>query len=631
MSKEPRRNVYVGHRYVPKIMGEWNQEETYEGLSIVTHKGTSYTSKKRVPIGIDISNEDYWAVTGNYNAQIENYRSEVESFDGRILKNMNDIELLDTKLNEVESFDGRILKNMNDIELLDTKLNEDINEKIQETNNDVLDNKNRIIENDNRIDDFVSPKNFNSIDDCIEFAFENAKTIKANELVLTQDTSFRSVGLDINIIYTNGFTLELGGLNFIDHETITKRDKRYNPKQYIGKIIDPEFSLKDRVFIRGMSHSELTIGNYNGFLQFRLNDFDNDSQFMSYSTFYLGDIIGISIKEDPNSGNTGNPLWFSENKVYIRNTMYFEMGNVDGYTHSMNTFYGGVFESGAETTIHIISGSYNTFYNIRGEAQPLEIKFGEKTRYNKIEMNHYSYSPLVIDNGFQNVVTTVTEENNRLILNESLQYSHLYSGDLTTDEEVRSPFRNLEYNTDGKYYTKNSLENAGEIFYETPFLKNPSELRFLLESNIIGDNGFGVGYKYYDKDYNEISGDFSGSNRFQAYILTSREKSAFRHNEGGYFGPSLGHDTMWGNSNSGQPGQGIKNDILSLIPSSQWYDGANKDEAKNRIKYVKFFIGNLYQINTEPVKFRDLTISVYNMVNNYHKKYFSNYMTDFLP
>lgn len=73
-----KRNVYVGHRYVPKIMGEWNKQETYEGLSIVTYKGASYTSKKRVPVGIDISNEEYWVVTGNYNAQIDQYREDVK-------------------------------------------------------------------------------------------------------------------------------------------------------------------------------------------------------------------------------------------------------------------------------------------------------------------------------------------------------------------------------------------------------------------------------------------------------------------------------------------------------------------------------------------------------------------------
>jgi hypothetical protein len=67
---------YVGARYVPKIMGEWNKALQYEALSIVTHLGNSFTSKVPVPANIDINNENYWVSTGNYNAQVENYRQE---------------------------------------------------------------------------------------------------------------------------------------------------------------------------------------------------------------------------------------------------------------------------------------------------------------------------------------------------------------------------------------------------------------------------------------------------------------------------------------------------------------------------------------------------------------------------
>ena len=81
---EPNRNVYVGHRYVPKIFGEWDKQNQYEGLSIVTHQGNSYTSKKRVPVGIDILNEEYWVVTGNYNAQVEEYRKEVKDLSSYV-------------------------------------------------------------------------------------------------------------------------------------------------------------------------------------------------------------------------------------------------------------------------------------------------------------------------------------------------------------------------------------------------------------------------------------------------------------------------------------------------------------------------------------------------------------------
>lgn len=67
---------YVGARYVPKIMGEWNKALQYEALSIVTYKGNSFTSKIPVPANIDISNGTYWVNTGNYNAQVEAYRTQ---------------------------------------------------------------------------------------------------------------------------------------------------------------------------------------------------------------------------------------------------------------------------------------------------------------------------------------------------------------------------------------------------------------------------------------------------------------------------------------------------------------------------------------------------------------------------
>ena len=89
---EPNRNVYVGHRYVPKIFGEWDQSIDYEGLSIVTHKGTSYTSKKRVPVGIDILNEEFWVVTGNYDAQVEYYRKEVRDLQEKVNNDLDEIK-----------------------------------------------------------------------------------------------------------------------------------------------------------------------------------------------------------------------------------------------------------------------------------------------------------------------------------------------------------------------------------------------------------------------------------------------------------------------------------------------------------------------------------------------------------
>lgn len=59
---------------------QWNSANSYEPLTIVSNEGNSYTSKTFVPSGIDISNETYWALTGNFNAQVEQYRSGVMNY-----------------------------------------------------------------------------------------------------------------------------------------------------------------------------------------------------------------------------------------------------------------------------------------------------------------------------------------------------------------------------------------------------------------------------------------------------------------------------------------------------------------------------------------------------------------------
>ena len=77
-----RHTQYIGARYVP-IFGrkgetsiEWDNTAPYEPLTIVLHQGNSYTSRQYVPSGVEITNADFWANTGNYNAQIEQYRQE---------------------------------------------------------------------------------------------------------------------------------------------------------------------------------------------------------------------------------------------------------------------------------------------------------------------------------------------------------------------------------------------------------------------------------------------------------------------------------------------------------------------------------------------------------------------------
>lgn len=85
---------YVGARYVPLFADpiQWSNQNTYEPLTIVVNQGASYTSRQFVPVGIDISNTEYWALTGNYNAQIEQYRQEVQRLNDDVTEMKGDVE-----------------------------------------------------------------------------------------------------------------------------------------------------------------------------------------------------------------------------------------------------------------------------------------------------------------------------------------------------------------------------------------------------------------------------------------------------------------------------------------------------------------------------------------------------------
>lgn len=87
---------YIGARYVPLFAGNWDSTKQYEPLSIVLYQGNSYTSIQAVPTGIAITNTEYWAQTGNYNAQVEAYRQEVRNFDTRLIQAENDISAEET-------------------------------------------------------------------------------------------------------------------------------------------------------------------------------------------------------------------------------------------------------------------------------------------------------------------------------------------------------------------------------------------------------------------------------------------------------------------------------------------------------------------------------------------------------
>lgn len=86
---------YIGARYVPKFYensngtNEWSSGTAYEALTIVSYNNNSFTSKKPVPAGIGnpAANPEYWASTGIYNAQIDEYRQETQTVKEQSSKN----------------------------------------------------------------------------------------------------------------------------------------------------------------------------------------------------------------------------------------------------------------------------------------------------------------------------------------------------------------------------------------------------------------------------------------------------------------------------------------------------------------------------------------------------------------
>ena len=151
MSNELINRQYVGARYVPKIMGEWNKALQYEELSVVTYMGNSFTSKVPVPANVEINNTDYWVNTGNYNAQVEEYRK--EALAAKELANNTNSNLQEFKKNQ-------------------TNTNTELNNKIDLTTSALNKLKNDVFDGDTPsvITVAKSGGRFNTINEAITFA-----------------------------------------------------------------------------------------------------------------------------------------------------------------------------------------------------------------------------------------------------------------------------------------------------------------------------------------------------------------------------------------------------------------------------------------------------------------------------
>ena len=103
---------YIGARYVPRFSdvnnGVWSNVYEYEPLTIVKHGNDYYTSRQTVPVGTDITNTDYWLMTGNYNGAITELGNRIDDLNTDLqskIDNVNDALTL-----QYNAITGRNLK-----------------------------------------------------------------------------------------------------------------------------------------------------------------------------------------------------------------------------------------------------------------------------------------------------------------------------------------------------------------------------------------------------------------------------------------------------------------------------------------------------------------------------------------
>ena len=82
---------YIGARYVPKFMGEYDATQIYEALCVVDNgSGTSYISKVPTPAGTPLTNRDYWAIYGSASGAVIDLQNQIDTINNVTIPALED-------------------------------------------------------------------------------------------------------------------------------------------------------------------------------------------------------------------------------------------------------------------------------------------------------------------------------------------------------------------------------------------------------------------------------------------------------------------------------------------------------------------------------------------------------------
>lgn len=469
----------------------------------------------------------------------------------------------------------------------------------------------------NRTEYIINPKNYGSLEEAIDAtkAVQGA-VLTTGYLKLESDTDFRGVKLNIGYLDKGGYTVTFGAFT---HDSATRVPQR------VDRISNQTHRETGKVFFKGASYASYNIGTYNGCVHFWLSDDMVDdvltATYIAYANFTFDNVPDIDIKNDPNNDATiigDKRLWFNENTFYLKNTYSFKMDGT--YNHNNNVINGGCFEGNSDITLNI--GSNNIFRDIRAESpdggKQVRISFGKKANFNKVYISSAIFSPTVTDLGVGN---TVIRERLRNI--RQVNQFHKSKYDIVTINDTNrlildKGFKNLQFNSNGLLTVSPYGSKLKTVIFESPLYDNPQNMACLLEVSLGTGLGYSINYRLYDSNRSDVTSDLYAQHGAFFGITTAASVI-----ESGNEEISLNPSYVDANVRF-TPSNGIKNDKVFLQPLNYRFNNMNEVAFP---KFVKFEI-----VSDEAVSFsgatvtnaHDLTVSVFDMSNNYHYRYFNN-------